>query len=238
MEAALSCGWPSGRTVRAREAPDAMTTILFVFRWYHLGRAVVHHYVSVFGMLAHWKPKYRYYAISIYLIVSIFYLWLNHRSVPRTIASPSLNLRIHVKVTTCTTNLQRRWTSCYRTQRASHFIFSTFEHFDLTITSGNKVLRLVTVYRPSPSRKSFRVERFFTEFSAFLEELTVTSYQFLLCGDFNFHGVDDNVNVNAKRFHHPRAMTFFFLPIWNGMLTALPTLWDILWILGEDHSCC
>ena len=32
-------------------------------------------------------------------------------------------------------------------------MFSTFEHFDLAITSGNKVFRLVTVYRPPPSRK-------------------------------------------------------------------------------------
>ena len=32
-------------------------------------------------------------------------------------------------------------------------MFSTFEHFDLTITSGNKVFRLVTVYRPPPSKK-------------------------------------------------------------------------------------
>ena len=80
-------------------------------------------------------------------------------------------------------------------------MFSTFEHFDLTITSGNKVFRLVTVYRPPTSRKNgFTVERFFSEFSSFLEELTVTSYQFLLCGDFNFH-VDDNGNANAKQFH-------------------------------------
>jgi len=33
-----------------------------------------------------------------------------------------------------------------------------------------------------------------------LEELTVTSYQFLLCGDFNFH-IDDNGNTNAKQLH-------------------------------------
>ena len=33
-----------------------------------------------------------------------------------------------------------------------------------------------------------------------MEELTVTSYQFLHCDDFNFH-VDDNGNANAKQFH-------------------------------------
>ena len=38
-------------------------------------------------------------------------------------------------------------------------MFSTFEHFDLTITSGNKVFRLVTVYRPPPSRKKWFYSR-------------------------------------------------------------------------------
>ena len=80
-------------------------------------------------------------------------------------------------------------------------VLSSFEHFDLTITSGDKVSRLVTVYRPPPSKKNgFTVERFFfSEFSALSDELTVTSYQFLLCGDFNFH-VDDNLNENTKTF--------------------------------------
>ena len=31
-------------------------------------------------------------------------------------------------------------------------VLSSFEHFDLTITSGDKVSRLVTVYRPPPSK--------------------------------------------------------------------------------------
>ena len=42
---------------------------------------------------------------------------------------------------------QRRWTCCYRTQRASCFpklgcIFSLFEHFDSAITSGSKFFAL------------------------------------------------------------------------------------------------
>ena len=63
-----------------------------------------------------------------------------------------------------------------------------------------QVFRLVTVYRPPPSKKNgFTVERFFSEFSALSEELTVTFCQFLLCGDFNFH-VDVDSNANAKQF--------------------------------------
>ena len=79
-------------------------------------------------------------------------------------------------------------------------IFSSFEHFDSTITSGNKVFRLLKVHLPPPSKKNgFTVERFFSEFSALSEELTVTFCQFLLCGDFNFY-VDIDSNANAKQF--------------------------------------
>ena len=80
-------------------------------------------------------------------------------------------------------------------------ILSSFKHFDLTITSGDKVNRLVTGYRPQPSKKKngFTAERFFLELSALLEELTVTSCQFLVWDDFNFH-VNDNSNSNPKQF--------------------------------------
>ena len=81
-------------------------------------------------------------------------------------------------------------------------VLSSFEHFDLTITSGDKVSRLVTVYRPPPSKKNgFTVERFFFFFRILcvIRGVTVTSYQFLLCVDFNFH-VDDNLNANTKTF--------------------------------------
>ena len=79
-------------------------------------------------------------------------------------------------------------------------IFSSFEHFDSTITSGNKVFRLLKVHLPPPSKKNgFIVEKFFSEFSALSEGLTVTFCQFLLCGDFNFH-VDIDSYANAKQF--------------------------------------
>ena len=77
---------------------DEMTIILFVFHWYQIGHAVVHHYVSVFGMLAHWKPKYRRHAILCCLVVLIFYLWLN-RGLPRTIVLPLPTSRIHLRIT-------------------------------------------------------------------------------------------------------------------------------------------
>ena len=57
-----------------------MTKILFIFHWYQLGHAAItsdNHYISVFGMLAHWIPKYCHYVIFCYLIFLTFYLWLN-----------------------------------------------------------------------------------------------------------------------------------------------------------------
>ena len=37
-------------------------------------------------------------------------------------------------------------------------ILSSFKHFDLTITSGDKVYRLVTGYRPQPSKKKMALQ--------------------------------------------------------------------------------
>ena len=115
--------WPyrecrSGRTVKVRKATkvlifnppwhlvvtnlhftqDGMTTILFVFRWYKIGHAEVHHEVSLFGMLAHWKPKYRCYVILCHLVVLTFYLWINC-GLPRTIALPLPTSLIYLKIT-------------------------------------------------------------------------------------------------------------------------------------------
>ena len=55
-------------------------------------------------------------------------------------------------------------------------IFSSFEHFDSTITSGNKVFRLLKVHLPPPSKKNgFTVERFFSEFRVDCYILSITS---------------------------------------------------------------
>ena len=56
-------------------------------------------------------------------------------------------------------------------------ILSSFKHFDLTITSGDKVYRLVTVYRPPPPKKNgFTVERFFAL------DMTLPQPRCLICG--------------------------------------------------------
>ena len=112
-----------------------------------------------------------------------------------------LLLKITLFITCCKIYFQRRWTRCYRTQRVScypewklHFLYVWT--FWFTCTSGNKVFRLVAVYRPPASKENgFTVERCLSEFSVFLEELNSTSSQFLLCGDFKLH-VDDNTNAS------------------------------------------
>ena len=43
--------------------------------------------------------------------------------------------------------------------RNESYILSSFEHFDLNIISGDKVYRLVTVYRPPPSKKKWLYSR-------------------------------------------------------------------------------
>ena len=184
-----------------------MTTILFVFRWYQIGHAVVHYYVSVFGMLSHWKPNYRRYVILCCLVVLIFYPWLN-RGLPQTIVLPLPTSRIHLRITlfiTCQDPLAEEVDLLL--SHAKGFMFPEIRLYFFFVRTfwfsyhlWFKVFRLVTVYRPPPSKKNgFTVERSFSEFSALSEELIVTFCQFLLCGDFNLH-VDVDWNANAKQF--------------------------------------
>ena len=184
-----------------------MTTILFVFRWYQIGHAVVHYYVSVFGILSHRKPKYRRYVILCCLVVLIFYPWLN-RGLPQTIVLPLPTSRIHLRITlfiTCQDPLAEEVDLLL--SHAKGFMFPEIRLYFFFVRTfwfsshlWFKVFRLVTVYRPPPSKKNgFTVERIFSEFSASSEELTVTCCQFLLGDDFNSH-VDVDSNANAKQF--------------------------------------
>ena len=197
--------------------------ILFVFRWCQIGHTVVHHYVSVFGMLAHWKPKYRRYVIFCYLVVLTISLWLN-RGLPRTIVLPLPTSRIRLKVyhlprSTCRGGLAVIARKGLRISRNKGCILSSFKHFDLTITSGDKVYK-----------NGFTVERFSSELSAFLEELTVTSCQFLVCGNFNFH-VNDNSNANPKEFSDFLFSADLSSPIqahWERTLELVVEMWKSL----------
>ena len=60
--------------------------------------------------------------------------------------------------------------------------FESFEYIDTKITSDNKNIRIITVYRPPNKSKS----RFIEEMSDFLDTIDDTS-DLVLCGDFNLH---------------------------------------------------
>ena len=66
--------------------------------------------------------------------------------------------------------------------------FTSMEYMDLDISNGKSSIRLVTIYRPPPSKKN-RVTPtiFFNEFSTLLEMLTLAPGYLLINGDFNFH---------------------------------------------------
>ena len=128
------------------------------------------------------------------LVVLIFYPWLN-RGLPQTIVLPLSTSRIHLRITlfiTCQDPLAEEVDLLL--SHAKSFMFPEIRLYFFFVRTfwfsyhlWFKVFRLVTVCRPPPFKKNgFTVERFFSEFSALSEELTVTFCQFLLCGDFNF----------------------------------------------------
>jgi hypothetical protein len=64
----------------------------------------------------------------------------------------------------------------------------TFEYMETVITTPNKVIRLLNVYRPPKSEKHVSTRRdFIQEFGDFMERYSVCSGELLLVGDFNFH---------------------------------------------------
>ena len=73
--------------------------------------------------------------------------------------------------------------------------YSIFEHLDLVVTSRNKSFRLLTIYRPPPSKKNkLTPDKFFSEFSILLEDLIASPHHLLLSS------VDDAANFNAMKF--------------------------------------
>ena len=62
----------------------------------------------------------------------------------------------------------------------NQLIFNTFEYIDLEILSKNKVIRLITVYRP-PTISGKRKEKEFGNYLDTINNLRTT----LICGDFN-----------------------------------------------------
>ena len=78
--------------------------------------------------------------------------------------------------------------------------YSSFEHIELLMKTGNDCVRLVAMYRPPPTGKSGKPTcEFLTEFSEYVDRHTTTSGKLLICGDLNFH-YDDRSNEDANKF--------------------------------------
>ena len=77
--------------------------------------------------------------------------------------------------------------------------FTSFEWLDATFVNL-KTVRVIVVYRPPPSSANgITVGMFMDEFSALLEEVSVSTNELLIVGDFNFH-MDDANNAQAVQF--------------------------------------
>ena len=78
--------------------------------------------------------------------------------------------------------------------------FKSMEYMDLSVTTSNSSLRLLTIYRPPPSKKNKTTHNMFlNEFSVLLKDLAVVTGNLIITGDFNFHFENAN-NREAARF--------------------------------------
>ena len=79
--------------------------------------------------------------------------------------------------------------------------FSSFEYLDIVTTCSTGSIRIVTIYRPPPS-KANQLNRalFFEEFCTLAEQLVVSPGNLLLVGDFNYH-VDNISNPDTVKFN-------------------------------------
>ena len=78
-----------------------------------------------------------------------------------------------------------------------HSNFRTFECLDVTFINN---IRTLVIYRPPCSTvNGLTVNLFWDEFSSLLEEVLVSTSEFLLLGDFKFY-IDDTSNIHAKQF--------------------------------------
>ena len=66
----------------------------------------------------------------------------------------------------------------------NQLIFNTFEYIDLEILNKNKVMRLITAYRPPTIDGKRKEKEFIEEFRNYLDTINNLRTT-LICGDFN-----------------------------------------------------
>ena len=87
----------------------------------------------------------------------------------------------------------------FKTKITKSQVFNTFEHVELSVTSGSDVLKLLLIYRPPASQKTGYFSEFLDEFASLLEITSLCASHLVLVGDFNLH-VDDFTSREATEF--------------------------------------
>ena len=78
----------------------------------------------------------------------------------------------------------------------------SYEMLEVTIRSSSRMIRLIILYRPPPSKKNgFTVNQFIDEFENLLENKVVSSGDLVVIGDFNFHW-DNPQNVDTVKIRN------------------------------------
>ena len=78
----------------------------------------------------------------------------------------------------------------------------TFECIRTKIVASLFTFRIVTVYRPPPSKKNkLKTSEFFEEFNTFLADQILVKGKLIILGDFNFH-LDHKNNADTIRFNN------------------------------------
>ena len=115
--------------------------------------------------------------------------------------------------------------------------FKSFEHLDLSVSSGSSSMNLFAIYRPYPSAKNkFTSQMFFQDFSSLLEESTASPHRVVFTGDFNFH-VDDETDKDAMSFIEILNSTNLHQHIQGPTHIAGHTL-DLMISRNSDHLIC
>ena len=78
----------------------------------------------------------------------------------------------------------------------------TFECIRTKIVASSFTFRILTVYRPPPSKKNkLKTSEFFEEFNTFLADQILVKGKLIILGDFNFH-LDHKNNADTIRFNN------------------------------------
>ena len=124
--------------------------------------------------------------------------------------------------------------------------FRSFEHMQLLIKSFGKWMRVIVLYSPPPSATNkLTTSLFLSEFTTLLNNLSITSGELLILGDFNLH-VDKPSDPDASQFfsllyqsgRSPKVVALFSATNFSSYIIKLSQLHDtvqIKWNFAWSH---